>query len=375
MKRRITLIVITVVLVISAALLGNMILSRITHPAFTHADYVYGDRMVIDNETPFEYDESLISPYDRASWLATSEDGEYYAIWYDLVLEVSTWKKTQAILGNKILREKNGIYYTVYSGYDNQVVYVIFEPNERGTLILSEFVFHDSVHQVVDYWTELFYEQDHPKAILGDRRPPPETITVADALDKAEGFQNDLYSLRYNLQIDTLQELMLQEEIAQTYRMTINTAFDGIYLFDFYVYTDGTGSLIYRRYNSEEGLYNKGLFNYVTYLITQEETDSLLSVWQEADFFQLSPVHPHDTALIMDGQHIYLEGMDDIWQVEEEGVIFWNYHMIGLRDCNLIYPEFYAIHDALIALVEAKGTEVRFNYRHEEEELRKNTPS
>lgn len=53
MKRRIILSVILALAAVLLAATGHLLVRRlITHPAFSHADYVYGDRMVVDNETP-----------------------------------------------------------------------------------------------------------------------------------------------------------------------------------------------------------------------------------------------------------------------------------------------------------------------------------
>ena len=359
MKRRIFTNLAIFSLIVLATLGGNALLSLTEHPAFTHNDYVFGQRMVIDNETPFEYDAALALPdRDRGIGLVTYGDPTF------------TWEHIRDRYGNKILREKDGHRYTVYSAEDNNLYYVFFNQDENGNWGLCTEGLYDTVHSAEgEFWDEYVYEWDLPAAILGDA-VPRDTICAEDAMIKLEDFQNDLYAIRYNLKIDDLQTVMLRDEIAQAYRMTIDTMSDGVYLFEFHIYTDNTGALTYRRYNSETGLTNKGLFDDVTYPLTQTETEALLSVWTEADFFNLSPVHPYDTASFLDGQYIYLEGMADLWRIGEDGVFFYNYHMIGLRDQTLIYPELFSIHDTLIALVEEKGTEVKFNFRSEEEKLR-----
>lgn len=359
MKRKILINTAVILLIVAATLAGNALLSLTEHPAYSHADYVWGNRMVIDNETPFEYDENANILGDRGIGLVTYFD------------PISDWETERNRYGNKILREKDGRRYTVYSAEDNRLYYVFFEKNSEDKWVTHTLGVYDTVHST-EGLDQYVYEYDLPSAILGDA-VPSRTISAEDALDKLENFQNDLYAVRYNLQIDDLRDVMFRNGIAQAYRMTMDTMSDGVYLFEFLIFTDGTGSLCYQRYNSETGLTNKGLFDDVAYSLTATETEALLSVWINADFFNLSPVHPYDTALFMDGQQLFLEGMDDLWRVGDAGVSFYNYHMIGLRDDSLIYPEFFSIHDALIALVEEKGTEVKFNFRSEEEKLRENS--
>ena len=171
MKRRITLTVFVVLLVAVAALLGNALLSCVAHPAFSHADYVYGNRMVIDNETPFEYDAALavsdgIGPVGLTDWLDP----------------LATWEQVRDACGNKILREKDGRLYTVYSTGGNRLQYVFFERDPDGAWALYTEGMYDTVHSFVGYGLdEYIYEQDSPAAILGDALPS-ETISTEQAL-------------------------------------------------------------------------------------------------------------------------------------------------------------------------------------------------
>ena len=65
MKRQILINTAVILLIVAATLAGNALLSLTEHPAYSHADYVWGNRMVIDNETPFEYDlDYVYAEYD-----------------------------------------------------------------------------------------------------------------------------------------------------------------------------------------------------------------------------------------------------------------------------------------------------------------------
>ena len=348
MKRRITLTVFVVLLVAVAALLGNALLSCVAHPAFSHADYVYGNRMVIDNETPFEYDAALavsdgIGPVGLTDWLDP----------------LATWEQVRDACGNKILREKDGRLYTVYSTGGNRLQYVFFERDPDGAWALYTEGMYDTVHSFVGYGLdEYIYEQDSPAAILGDALPS-ETISTEQALRYAEYAEQALYHARRNTSTPDIRQILEDGTATQAYRMTIEGLFHGVYMFDFYIHESGTGTLRYQRYRAEGAFYIKEVMEDVSYSLTEAEAASLAAVFAEQQFFDLPTVHPYESTYLMDGYYIYLEGVKGMHTFSGGSRDFSSYHMVQIHDHSLHYPQLTAIHDAIVALVESKGGAVR----------------
>ena len=357
------LVIIIVCAAISLALCiagGYYAILFIKHPAFTHDDYVYGNKIVIDNETPFEYDAELadLNPY-----------------LYPYPAITGTLDKVQYYFGNKIMREKDGKLYTVYSGEDNHLYYLFFEKDENGIWTIYNYC-HTSVAFMAEPLLEYVYEYDTPQAILGDVWPE-QTIDIDEATQRVQCAENALYTIRHNLDLVDIRDIVANGTYAQAYRMTFEGIFHGVHYIDFYVHHDGTGTLIYKRYNSEESINAKELFEDVKYSLSKEETSSLLGVWEAQDFFRSVPAVPayeEVNYFMTDGYLTYLEGINHITTFEntDDISIYLDYHMSRVHDHNLSFPEFWAIRDAMVATVESKGTEVRFNRTWDEEELRAN---
>ena len=359
MKRRILINTAVILLIALSTLMGNALLSLTEHPAYSHADYVWGNRMVIDNETPFEYDADL------AVFDGIGPVGLTY--WFD---PLATWEQVRDECGNKILREKDGRLYTVYSAGGNRLQYVFFEKDSDGQWALYTEGLYDTVHSFVGYGlNEYIYEQDCPAAILGDAAPS-ETISAERALDYAKYAEHALYNARRNTNTLDIRQLLEDGTATQAYRMTIEGLFHGLYMFDFYVHENGTGTLHYRRYNAESAVFIKSVFDDVSYPLTERETATLLSFFTEQHFFDLPIVHPYESTHIMDGYSIYLEGIEEMRTISGSSHDFSSYHMVCIHDHSIDYPQLTAIREALIDLVKSKGTEVRINACAEEEQLR-----
>ena len=355
-----------VIIVVCAAILlalciagGYYAILFIKHPAFTHDDYVYGNKIVIDNETPFEYDAALATEH---------------RLYNDYYRPIDTLELAQSEFGNKIMREKDGKLYTVYSGEDNHLYYLFFEKDENGIWTIYNYR-HTSVAFMAGSLLEYIYEYDTPQAILGDVWPE-QTIDIDEATQRLQCAENELYTIRYNFDLVDIRDIVADGTYAQAYRMTVEGMFDGVHYIDFYVHHDGTGTLIYKRYNSEGYVYIKGVFEDVKYSLSKEETASLLGVWETQDFFSLPSTHIYEEVdiIILDGEYIYLEGINDVTTFKniDDISIYQDYHMCRVHDTRLNFPQFWTIRDAMVAMVESKGTEVRFNMTHQEEELRKN---
>ena len=156
MKRRIFINLAVFSLIVLTTLGGNALLSLTEHPAFTHNDYVFGQRMVIDNETPFEYDAAL-AVSDGSGGVGLISFGD----------PIATWEQVRDECGNKILREKDGRLYTVYSAGGNRLQYVFFEQDAYENWNLYTEGLYDAVHSTKGYlWENYVYEWDLPTVIL-----------------------------------------------------------------------------------------------------------------------------------------------------------------------------------------------------------------
>ena len=355
-----------IILICSAMLLtlciagGYYAILFMKHPAFTHDDYVYGNKLVIDNETPFEYDAELATEH---------------RLYTDYYRPIDTLELAQAEFGNKIMRERDGKLYTVYSDEDNHLYYLFFKKDENGAWTIYDSC-STSVAFMAEPLLEYIYEYDTPQAILGDIWPET-TITPEESARRVQWANNALYTIRHNLDLVDIRDIVTDGTYAQAYRMTFEGIFHGVHYIDFYVHHDGTGTLIYKRYNSEESINAKEVFEDVRYSLSKEETTSLLGVWDAQDFFRSFPaVHDYEEVnySIMDGYTTYLEGINYVTTFEDTDdiSIYGDYHMSRVHDHSLNFTEFWAIRDAMVAMVESKGTEVRFNRTWEEEELRAN---
>ena len=351
------LVIIIVCAAISLALCiagGYYAILFIKHPAFTHDDYVYGNKIVIDNETLFEYDAELadLNPY-----------------LYPYPAITGTLDKVQYYFGNKILREKDGYLYTVYSSPDNHLLYVFFSQSEDGSWMLDHDV-RTSMVYIHDELMKEIYEHDAPSEILGDVLPE-KTISAEYAASVSQNAATYLNNIRYILDIPDIRHLVADGIYAKAYRMTFEGVYHGVQYIDFYVNHNGTGTIIYRRYNSSEIVNIKGLFEDVTHELTAEETAGLVKVWEDQEFQRLPCTHPYEADSISDGYEIYLEGINGCNKYPSGETIYsWYYNMTHLHDDTVNYTELFTIRNALVAMVESKGTEVRFNKTWEEEKLR-----
>ena len=359
------LLTIIVCIVVAAALLAAIIyavqyaIAYVRHPAFSYDDYVYGSKIVIDNETPFEYDGKL-----------DIGDNAYYL---NPFVASRSLEQTLRLCGNKIIRQNDDMRYTVYSCTDNTLYYVFFSLSEEGAWQLDFSWKSDAAHSIDgEIYAEYVYEHDTPQAILGDLLPQ-KNISSADAAQRALIASTILHSIRYNLNLPDIRNLVADDIYAQAYRMTSCGLFSGLHYFDFYVHHDGTGTLIYSRYNSEEYSNIKEIFEDVTYTLTTEETAELVNVWTEHDYLRLPPTHPREASNMTDGTTIYLEGVSGYTCYDGSTKDYtFLYNMTHLHDQSVIYPELSAIKNAMVAMVESKGTEVRFNRTWDEEKLRSN---
>ena len=252
------------------------------------ADFVKGDEIVIDNETPFVYDENTVKTAPVKTPYGTEERhvDDLCGIWNDGKEDVP-YSKISSYFGNKIVRHSvedgKDTYYTVYSLPDNQIVYV-FLVMKDGILYLDPEHTINVVNRPLDIReeemiAEYVYEQDLPSAIIGDKLPAdcyldyyePEEIERRNNLrwefygedcsragiptdPFTSDFYCDLYAQGRHKEVDgairCIQNVSFDTEEGDPEDEDY-TVHHGAYFYDIYVFTDGTGILFFTHFNTD----------------------------------------------------------------------------------------------------------------------------
>ncbi len=252
------------------------------------ADYAKGTEVVIDNETPFVYDESTVKYYtSNIDGKKGSLDIEYfvYALGRDEDQEY-TYQYIASIFGNKIVRHytegEKDTYYTIYSLPDNQLFYL--------SLCLKDGIYYLNKDPYVgintsydarcdDQLADDVYEQDFPAKIMGDKLPKrcyldyytPEEIERRNNLEwefyssgcdragvTSDPFVSDFYCELYaegrhkevEGAIRCIQDVAF-DTVVEDPENEDYTVHHGSYYYDIYVFTDGTGILFFTHYNTD----------------------------------------------------------------------------------------------------------------------------
>lgn len=90
------------------------------------------------------------------------------------------------------------------------------------------------------------------------------------------------------------------------YRIVHNVALLGYYYYSLQVFDDGTGKFFYKVHKSENFVTGKLLLN-ETKQLSKEETQNLLDVINNNDFWNIPTIHPDDEAGC-DGETYFIEG-------------------------------------------------------------------
>ncbi len=271
-------------------------------------DYVRGNKIVIDNTTPFVYTEN--PPGSTAPYLILS-----------IIRGEDMWSYSDfaAYYGAKIIRhyvmEDSDYYYTVYSLPDNGLAYIWMQPDEEGILRIShpfnEWCFADARNLYTDMPV---YEYDRPPAILGDRLPAAcrkESYTFDEIADRTE-HQWQKYSALCSAA--DLESHFNNPDVSAFYRCMQSAAFDnqgadGLYVYDLIQYRSGTAALRFRHlYSSRYPQYE--LDQEETIPLTAEETTAILRVFEEEDFENIPTWNPEEYAGF-DGETTYVLGSSE----------------------------------------------------------------
>ena len=251
------------------------------------ADYVKGDAEVIDNETPFVYDDSTVKYYyEKYNGETISFDISDFVYHLSQVEERDfSYAYIASVFGNKIVRHytegDRDTYYTVYSLPDNELFYLSLCMKD-GALYLDKDPYSGLNETLDARWDNLngyVYEQDFPAAILGDALPsdcyldyyPPEEIERRNNLEWefygeycsragiptdpfTSDFYCDLYAQGRHKEVDgairCIQNVSFDTEEGDP-ESEDYTVHHGAYFYDIYVFTDGTGILFFTHFNTD----------------------------------------------------------------------------------------------------------------------------
>ena len=336
------------------------------------ADYVKGDEVVIDNETPFVYDESTVKYYHETyNGETVSFDISDFVYHLSQVEERDfSYAYLASVFGNKIVRHytegDRDTYYTVYSLPDNELFYLSLCMKD-GALYLDKDPYSGLNETLDARWDNLngyVYEQDFPAAILGDALPADcylENYTPEEIAQEIEFKWASYYDECNQINIPhSMNHDRAGVECRKFIRCIQSVSFDlvrddgntyhGYYVYDLYVYEDGTGVLYF------DHLYYANLFQQSAYHIIQEETisltveevNSVVDVMVEQDFAHHPTWNPEEFTG-MDGRGT------DIFAAGNFGGGGWDTHLISMWSPTSRYPHHH-IRTAIEDLVRAHVT-------------------
>ena len=323
-------------------------------------DYLKGEEIVIDNETPYIYD-----PAQNVIMKVTDQDGipwEYDVYDYGEGCCYRTDDKTYTYdsvikyYGNKPIRmletEEETLYYTVYSLDDNTLCYIYFE--KVGEDYVLEQCYRADARED-SYMADITYPHDLPSAILGNQLPeecyldyyPPEEIERRNNLQWefygedcsragiptdpfTSDFYCDLYAQGRHKEVDgairCIQSVSFDTEEGDP-ESEDYTIHHGSYFYDIYVFTDGTGVLFFTHFNTDV---------YPRYAVWQKEEiklsvievqklTTLLDVW---DFDNIPTWNPEEVSGF-DGETttVFTKGLGhhnltSMWSASERDAVY-----------------------------------------------------
>ncbi|MBQ9780037.1 MAG: hypothetical protein IJW00_03735 [Clostridia bacterium] len=336
------------------------------------ADYVKGTDVVIDNETPFVYDESTVKYYtSKTDGKKGSLDIEYvtYAMGRDKDQEY-TYQYIASIFGNKIVRNyteggKN-TYYTVYSLPDNELFYLSLYMKD-GVLYLDKDIYsglNESMDARYDELDGYIYEQDFPAEIMGDKLPKHCYLDYYSQEEIAKNNErkwsgyydscnqiNIPHSIYHDRDgVECINFIRCIESVSFDLVRDDGNTYHGYYVYDLYVHENGAGVLYFYHLYYKNWL-QQSAFHIIqeeTIPLTVEEVASVVDVMVEQDFAHHPTWNPEEFTG-MDGSST------DIFAVGNFGGGGYKKHLISMWEPTARYPH-YHIRKAIEDLVRAHVT-------------------
>ena len=317
-------------------LLLPMLISCLRPAKKLPADFVDGDEIVIDNETPFVYDESKL--YDDTVKIKFS-NGEILDLSPCAALDFFTsYQEFARYFGNKVIRhyktETEEYYYTVYSLTNYQLLYLYLMPEENGDLLLKELEW-----SILDSRTRIsegLMEKDQPSTVLNGKLPDYcylDYYSAEEISKKNEILRNMFAEYCYSTNLPSYEQKMtecyqnggsfyrcIQYVTFDTVNQSTHLAQNGLYTYDLQIYADNTGTLTYRHLIHETAW---------TYTLEQEETVALSptevsrikDVIVASDFENIPTWNPEEfrgvdgnTTFIMGGRSAFDSHLISMWE-------------------------------------------------------------
>ena len=328
------------------------------------ADFVRGNEALIDNETPFVYDESTVKTFYVQNKQFQFKEEITVESFCRSCDQDTPYGKFISYFGNKVVRhytqDEQDTYYTVYSLPDNQIFYVFlyekdnllyFDPTHPVNIINSPRDIRDTTI------SRYVYEQDLPTAILGDKLPsfcyleyyPPEEIERMNNLqwefyacfcDRAGMTSDPLVSEYYC----DLYEQGLHGEVDGVLRCMQSVSFDtevgdpdsedytvhhGAYTYDIYIFNDGKGILFFTHFNTDISP-RFAAWQTEEIPLSKTEVDILKNLLVQWDFQNIPTWHPEEFSGF-DGEttYVYSKGLghDNLISMWESTERYGIYHI------------------------------------------------
>ena len=278
------------------------------------ADYVKGDEVVIDNETPFVYSDKTKRVINKNVWGVKRE----YGLWdfADFCCGTSdTEQETYAFFASyfgakpirELVTEEGTVYYTVYSLSQYRLLYLFLEMS--GEEYLCDSVFTADGRED-DTLRGMVLDKDLPSAIVGDHLPPE---CYLDFYDAETILENNLLQWEYyysacnyvNIPHATL--MSSASEKARTFircmqRVSFDIdrdgeSYDGYYVYDLLLEEDGSGTLYFYHLDDKDYLpdnYTYRIIQQDTIALTAEEGNALKALLVEWDFVNQPTWNPEE---------------------------------------------------------------------------------
>lgn len=313
-------------------------------------DFVDGDGIVIDNETPFVY----VEPTDN-------EDIEYLLFWN---FDELTYRDFIQFYGNKIVRcyesPNDGIqYYTVFSLPNYRLCYLFLIPTDNGDFLMDYCSYLDSRTRDEG---RLFYPQDSPEVILDGKMPDycyKEHYSFDEIENKIESKWDIYANFCYEADLESHISFMYAKDEEGNYKTTgfyrviqdmsfdvlkiedgREIAYYGTYVYDICFLSDGSGTLHYRHYIFET-FPKLTLDQEETVILSPEDVSRLQETIEINNFYEIPTWNPEEF-LGSDGESTYILGFD--------ASQYWNPHLAAMWGAAPRYG-IYQIRTAVETLV------------------------
>ena len=292
------------------------------------ADHISGTDVVIDNETPFIYDESTVKYHQSNYSTEKVSVSGYVENYFGAEL---TYREIASLFGNKILRHYiNGeeeVYYTVYSLPNNNLYYLFLRRNGSEYYPIRNGKWFSGEYDARDDITGYVYEHDTPFSILGGKLPDycyleyysPEDLAnknfiewqnYVEYCERAGSAAIPYLSNHYT----ELREQVRHQDVECIIRCLQHMSFDiiteqggaihGVYFYDIYIYKDGTATLLFYHYELTFPFYT--LIQTEKIQLSATEGKALTELLNEWDVNNIPTWNPENYIAGNDGEGTYI---------------------------------------------------------------------